>query len=135
MVEFTCGEGRVKNQIYVNIITIMAISVRKERNHELRCRITGQSRRVSLRGDTSIEPQRNKRQPEQSLLSKGHTCKSSWARKSPVKKQQGGVPIVVQQKRIRLVPTRLVSRPGPTPWVKEPLLLWLWCRPVASAPI
>ena len=27
------------------------------------------------------------------------------------------------------------SIPGLTQWVKEPVLLWLWCRPVATAPI
>ena len=25
--------------------------------------------------------------------------------------------------------------PGPTQWVKDPALLWLWHRPVAAAPI
>ena len=25
--------------------------------------------------------------------------------------------------------------PGLTQWVKDPALLWLWCRPVATAPI
>ena len=25
--------------------------------------------------------------------------------------------------------------PGLTPWVKDPALLWLWCRPAAIAPI
>ena len=25
--------------------------------------------------------------------------------------------------------------PGLAQWVKEPVLLWLWCRPVATAPI
>ena len=25
--------------------------------------------------------------------------------------------------------------PGLTQWVKDPVLLWLWCRPVAVAPI
>ena len=24
---------------------------------------------------------------------------------------------------------------GPTQWVKDPVLLWLWCRPAAAAPI
>ena len=52
IMEFTCWGGRIKNQIYINIITITPISVRKERNHELKWRITGDSRRVSLRGDT-----------------------------------------------------------------------------------
>ena len=23
---------------------------------------------------------------------------------------------------------------GPTQWVKDPMLLWLWCRPAAVAP-
>ena len=27
------------------------------------------------------------------------------------------------------------SIPGLTQWVKDPALLWLWCRPVATAPI
>ena len=29
----------------------------------------------------------------------------------------------------------VVSIPGLTQWVKDPLLLWLWCRPAAVAPI
>ena len=28
-----------------------------------------------------------------------------------------------------------VSIPGLTQWVKDPALLWLWCRPAATAPI
>ena len=24
--------------------------------------------------------------------------------------------------------------PGPVQWVKDPALLWLWCRPAAAAP-
>ena len=24
--------------------------------------------------------------------------------------------------------------PGPAQWVKNPALLWLWCRPAAAAP-
>ena len=27
------------------------------------------------------------------------------------------------------------SIPGLTQWVKDPALLWLWCRPTAGAPI
>ena len=27
------------------------------------------------------------------------------------------------------------SIPGLAQWVKEPVLLWLWCRPAATAPI
>ena len=27
------------------------------------------------------------------------------------------------------------SIPGLTQWVKDPALLWLWCRPAAVAPI
>jgi len=27
------------------------------------------------------------------------------------------------------------SIPGPTQWVKDPVLLWLWCRPAAAVPI
>ena len=27
------------------------------------------------------------------------------------------------------------SIPGPVQWVKDPALLWLWCRPAAVAPI
>ena len=27
------------------------------------------------------------------------------------------------------------SNPGLTQWVKDPALLWLWCRPAAAAPI
>ena len=27
------------------------------------------------------------------------------------------------------------STPGLAQWVKDPALLWLWCRPVATAPI
>ena len=29
----------------------------------------------------------------------------------------------------------LGSIPGITQWVNDPALLWLWCRPVAAAPI
>ena len=25
--------------------------------------------------------------------------------------------------------------PGPTQWVEDPALVWLWCRPTATAPI
>ena len=25
--------------------------------------------------------------------------------------------------------------PGLAPWVKDPVLLWLWCRPAAVAPV
>ena len=27
------------------------------------------------------------------------------------------------------------SIPGPAQWVKDPILLWLWCRLVATTPI
>ena len=27
------------------------------------------------------------------------------------------------------------SIPGLAQWVKDPVLLWLWCRPAATAPI
>ena len=27
------------------------------------------------------------------------------------------------------------SIPSPAQWVKDPALLWLWCRPAATAPI
>ena len=38
-----------------------------------------------------------------------------------------GVSIVAQRKQIRLVTMKLQ--------VKDPELLWLWCRPAAAAPI
>lgn len=52
IMEFTCRGGRVKYEIHANIITTIAVSVMKETSHELRWRITGQSRRASLRGNT-----------------------------------------------------------------------------------
>ena len=37
---------------------------------------------------------------------------------------------MAQRKRIRLGTTRLRVQ-----WVEDPALLWLWCRPAATAPI
>ena len=28
-----------------------------------------------------------------------------------------------------------ISTPGLAQWVKDPVWLWLWCRPAAAAPI
>ena len=40
------------------------------------------------------------------------------------------------QQRIQLVSMRNVGWiPGLAQWVGDPALLWLWCRPVAVAPI
>ena len=51
-----------------------------------------------------------------------------------------GVPVLVQRKPIWLVSMRmqipsLGSIPGLAQWVGDLVLLWLWCRPAAVAPI
>ena len=45
-----------------------------------------------------------------------------------------GVPIMAQQVK-NLSSMHKGSIPGPDQWVKHPALLWLWCRPAATAPI
>ena len=53
-----------------------------------------------------------------------------------LKETRQGIPVVAQQKRIRLVAMRMwVQISGLAQWVRDPLLLWLWCRPAAVAPI
>ena len=53
-----------------------------------------------------------------------------------ISKANTGVPVMVQCLKNR---TRNYEVAGSVPvlaqWVKDPELLWLWCRPVATAPI
>ena len=39
---------------------------------------------------------------------------------------------MAQQKRIRLGTVRFGVPPGLAQWVKDLMLLWLWCRPAAT---
>ena len=52
------------------------------------------------------------------------------------KHQESGAPVVAQGVRNPTSIHEDVSFiPGLAQWIKDPALLWLWCRPAATAPI
>ena len=59
-----------------------------------------------------------------------------YRKETEVKKRSAGVAIMAQW-LTNLARNREVvgSIPGHAQWVKDLALLWLWCRPVATAPI